>query len=76
MESAKVRWPKSLWAAATPPGPELPELKGTAAADVIVIGGGFTACRRRCTCVKPARTSPSSKPWSPVGAPPGATTDR
>ena len=30
MESANVRWPDSLWAAATPPGPELPELVGTA----------------------------------------------
>jgi glycine/D-amino acid oxidase-like deaminating enzyme len=42
MDSANVRWPASLWAAATPPGPELPELVGTAAADVVVIGGGFT----------------------------------
>src|SRR6185369_13887526 len=36
------RWPDSLWAAATPSGPELPELTGSAQADVIVIGGGFT----------------------------------
>ena len=42
MDSANVRWPNSLWAAATPPGPDLPELVGTAQADVIVIGGGFT----------------------------------
>jgi glycine/D-amino acid oxidase-like deaminating enzyme len=42
MESADVRWPASLWAAATPPGPDLPELVGTTQADVIVIGGGFT----------------------------------
>lgn len=42
MDTANVRWPDSLWAAATPPGPELPELVGTASADVIVIGGGFT----------------------------------
>ena len=42
MESAKVGWPDSLWAAATPPGPDLPELIGTAETDVIVIGGGFT----------------------------------
>src|SRR5207302_5017988 len=42
MDIAKVRWPDSLWAAATPPGPDLPELVGTAEADVIVIGGGFT----------------------------------
>ena len=26
MESADVRWPASLWAAVTPPGPDLPEL--------------------------------------------------
>jgi glycine/D-amino acid oxidase-like deaminating enzyme len=42
MDSAKVRWPASLWAAATPPGPDLPELVGTTATDVVVIGGGFT----------------------------------
>jgi glycine/D-amino acid oxidase-like deaminating enzyme len=42
MDIANVRWPDSLWAAATPPGPDLPELVGTAEADVIVIGGGFT----------------------------------
>jgi glycine/D-amino acid oxidase-like deaminating enzyme len=37
-----VRWPASLWAAVTPPGPDFSELVGTAQADVIVIGGGFT----------------------------------
>jgi glycine/D-amino acid oxidase-like deaminating enzyme len=42
MESAEVRWAASLWAAVTPSGPDLPELVGTAEADVIVIGGGFT----------------------------------
>jgi glycine/D-amino acid oxidase-like deaminating enzyme len=42
MDSANVRWPNSLWAAVTPTGPELPELIGTAEADVIVVGGGFT----------------------------------
>src|SRR3954451_5930854 len=42
MNTSTVRWPDSLWAAATPPGPDLPELIGTQQADVIVIGGGFT----------------------------------
>src|SRR5258707_14749795 len=42
MDTAKVRWPNSLWAAVTPPGPDLPRLIGTAEADVVVIGGGFT----------------------------------
>jgi glycine/D-amino acid oxidase-like deaminating enzyme len=42
MNAPKVRWPNSLWAAATPHGPDLPVLKGTEKADVIVIGGGFT----------------------------------
>ncbi|HYW64035.1 MAG TPA: FAD-dependent oxidoreductase [Bradyrhizobium sp.] len=42
MDSANVRWPASLWAAATPPGPDLPELAGATAADVVIIGGGFT----------------------------------
>jgi len=42
MSSATVRWPSSLWAAVTPPGPDLPELIGTERADVVVIGGGFT----------------------------------
>ena len=42
MNGAEVRWPGSLWAAATPAGPDLPELIGTQQADVIVIGAGFT----------------------------------
>jgi len=42
MNTLDVRWPESLWAAVTPPGPELPELIGMQQADVIVIGGGFT----------------------------------
>ena len=31
MDSANVRWPDSLWAAATPPGPDLPALAGNGA---------------------------------------------
>src|SRR3981081_1336775 len=42
MDSEDVRWPDSLWAAVTPPGPERPRLHGKAKADVIVIGAGFT----------------------------------
>ena len=42
MPVANVSWPDSLWAAMTPPGPDLPELIGTAETDVVVIGGGFT----------------------------------
>src|ERR1700730_17180837 len=42
MAVANVRWPDSLWAVMTPPGPDLPELVGAAKADVIVIGAGFT----------------------------------
>jgi glycine/D-amino acid oxidase-like deaminating enzyme len=42
MDSANVRWPNSLWAAVTSAGPDLPELVGTNAADVVVVGGGFT----------------------------------
>src|SRR5947209_1389326 len=42
MDTTNVRWPDSLWAAATPQGPELPELVGTEQADVIVLGAGFT----------------------------------
>jgi glycine/D-amino acid oxidase-like deaminating enzyme len=42
MNSATVGWPSSLWAAVTPPGPDLPELVGAQQADVVVIGGGFT----------------------------------
>src|SRR3954468_1074972 len=42
MHSANVHWPDSLWAAVTPPGPELPALAGDASADVVVIGAGFT----------------------------------
>src|SRR5258706_6940233 len=42
MDTANVRWPRSLWVAVTPPGPDLPRLIGTAEADVVVIAGGFT----------------------------------
>src|SRR5579872_1888521 len=42
MTAPEVRWPDSLWAAVTPPGPALPELAGANKADVIVIGAGFT----------------------------------
>src|SRR5881227_4280645 len=42
MNSQAVRWPESLWAAVTPAGPELPRLAGTHAADVVIIGAGFT----------------------------------
>jgi glycine/D-amino acid oxidase-like deaminating enzyme len=42
MQGANVRWPASLWAAVTPPGPDLPKLAGAAQTDVVVIGAGFT----------------------------------
>jgi glycine/D-amino acid oxidase-like deaminating enzyme len=42
MKSVAVEWPPSLWAAVTPPGLDLPELKGMQSADVIVVGAGFT----------------------------------
>jgi glycine/D-amino acid oxidase-like deaminating enzyme len=42
MNTTNVRWPCSLWAAATPSGPDLPELIGAQQTDVIVIGAGFT----------------------------------
>ncbi|MCX7318888.1 MAG: FAD-binding oxidoreductase [Hyphomicrobiales bacterium] len=42
METANAPWPQSLWAAVTPAGPDLPELKGSLEAEVVVIGAGFT----------------------------------
>ena len=42
MPETKVVWPPSLWAAVTPPGPELPALHGAEVADVAVVGAGFT----------------------------------
>ena len=42
MDTDIVRWPESLWAAVTPPGPELHRLAGVAEADVVIIGAGFT----------------------------------
>lgn len=42
MTSNAVPWPPSLWAAATPPGPDLAALRGAEVADVAVIGAGFT----------------------------------
>jgi glycine/D-amino acid oxidase-like deaminating enzyme len=41
-KATPVTWPASLWAAATPPGPDLPELIGSITADTVVIGAGFT----------------------------------
>ncbi len=42
MNCAAARWPESLWAAVTPPGPDIPELTGVEKTDVVVIGAGFT----------------------------------
>src|SRR5437764_3491885 len=42
MHSANVDGSCSLWAAVTPPGPDLPSLAGSATADVVIIGAGFT----------------------------------
>lgn len=42
MPSDHISMPESLWAAVTPPGPELPQLVGTEQADVVIIGAGFT----------------------------------
>ena len=42
MNNTNIRSPDSLWAAMTPAGPVLSELVGTAEADVVVIGAGFT----------------------------------
>ena len=42
MTPLPTAWPPSLWAAVTPPGPELPAVTGTVIADVAVIGAGYT----------------------------------
>jgi glycine/D-amino acid oxidase-like deaminating enzyme len=42
MSPDHIRMPESLWAAVTPPGPELPQLAGAEQADVVIIGAGFT----------------------------------
>ena len=42
MTPETIRLPESLWAAVTPPAPELPRLQGSARADVVIIGAGFT----------------------------------
>jgi glycine/D-amino acid oxidase-like deaminating enzyme len=42
MPPETTRMPESLWAAVTPPGPELPRLEGHVEADVVIIGAGFT----------------------------------
>ena len=38
----KPMMPDSLWAATAPPGPECAPLESTAAADVVVVGAGYT----------------------------------
>jgi glycine/D-amino acid oxidase-like deaminating enzyme len=40
--TASVSWPPSLWAATAPAGAVLPALEGDQAADVVVVGAGFT----------------------------------
>jgi glycine/D-amino acid oxidase-like deaminating enzyme len=42
VSKASVTWPPSLWAATAAAGPELPELEGGQASDVVIIGAGFT----------------------------------
>jgi glycine/D-amino acid oxidase-like deaminating enzyme len=42
MTNPSPAWPPSLWAATAPPGPALSSLAGDVAADVVVIGAGFT----------------------------------
>jgi len=42
MNDAPQPMPPSLWAAVTPPGPDLSPLEGDATCDVVVIGAGFT----------------------------------
>ena len=42
MNSDDIAWPPSLWAAVTPPAAALPSVEGSLAADVVVIGAGFT----------------------------------
>ncbi len=39
---APVKWPASLWASVTAPSPAWPQLQGEIAADVVVIGAGFS----------------------------------
>jgi len=56
MDVAKVRWPNSLWAAVTPPGPDLPELSellrpmssSSARASPVCRRVALTRSRRRC----------------------------
>lgn len=42
MPETGIAWPPSLRVAATPPGPELPALRGDGNADAAVVGAGFT----------------------------------
>ena len=40
--TASLSWPPSLWAATAPAGAVLPALEGDQAADIVVVGAGFT----------------------------------
>jgi NADPH-dependent 2,4-dienoyl-CoA reductase/sulfur reductase-like enzyme len=76
MPVANVSWPSSLWAAMTPPGPDLPELIGTAEADVIVIGGGFTGLSTALHLREAGVDVAIVEAMEPGWAPRGATMDR
>src|SRR5258705_13259121 len=71
MDAKNVRWPESLWAAVTPAGPELPRLVGTAEADVVIIGAGFTglcsALQRREANVDVAVVEAAEPGWGASG---------
>ncbi len=76
MSVAEVRWPDSLWAAVTPDGPELPPLAGTAEADVVIIGAGFTGLSAALH-LREARVDVAViEAAEPAGAPRAATTVR
>src|SRR3978361_916184 len=42
MDAANIDWPDSLWAAVTPPGPDLPSPPVKCEADFVMLGAGFT----------------------------------
>nr|WP_264481191.1 FAD-dependent oxidoreductase [Bordetella pertussis] len=71
-----LRLPDSLWAATAPAAPALPSLDGRHAADVLIIGAGFTGLSAAIRLCREGRRVIVLDAAEPGWGRPGATTGR